>query len=161
MSLIQPEHGRAFTGILRTHQNMAEIEKPIVGKVNGPALGFGSSLVFACDLIVAVDDAEIIDIHLGMGEHMGGPGFGIVTGDGGSSLIPMHMPPAKAKEFLFLAKPYTGRELAEMNVINHAVPRDELDATVDDMVERLLKRTSYALAWTKRTANRRIVTTST
>ena len=145
-----------FMGIIRTHQAMAEIEKPIVGKVNGPALGFGSSLVFACDLIVAVDTSPVIDIHMGMGEHDGGPNFGIVTGDGGSSLIPLFMTPAKAKEFLMLAKPYTGRELADMNVINAAVPADELDAYVDDMVERLLARSAYALAWTKRTANRRV-----
>ncbi|MFQ5425585.1 MAG: enoyl-CoA hydratase/isomerase family protein [Gaiellales bacterium] len=150
---------KTFMGIVRTHQAMAEIEKPIVGKINGPALGFGSSLVFACDLIVAVDNASIIDIHLGMGEHEGGPGFGVVTGDGGSSLIPLHMSPAKAKEYLMLAKAYTGQELADMNVINAAVSRDELDAYVDDIVQRLLKRSSYALAWTKRTVNRRLADT--
>lgn len=146
---------KTFTGILRTHQGMAEIEKPIVAKVNGNALGFGSSLVFASDLIMASEDALVIDIHLGMGEvKEGGPNFGIVTGDGGSPLVPLFMSPAKAKEFLMLAKPYTGRELADWGIINAAVPAGELDGVVDDMVERLLRRSAYALAWTKRTANR-------
>ena len=152
-----PGAWKTFMGIIRLHQGMAELEKPIVGKVNGDALGFGSSLVFACDLIVAVEDAEIIDIHLGMGEiEKGGPGFGIAAGDGGSALIPLVMPPAKAKEFLMLAKPYTGKELADLGYINYAVSRGELDDVVDDMVARLLRRTSYALAWTKRTINRRL-----
>ena len=149
---------KTFTGVLRTHQGMAELEKPIVAKITGDALGFGSSLAFACDLIVAADDVTFVDIHLGMGEiEQGGPGFGIVTGDGGSSLVPLFMSPAKAKEYLMLAKPYTAAELAQMGVINYAVPAGELDAVVDDIVERLLRRSAYALAWTKRTINRRIV----
>ncbi len=148
-----PHSYKTFMGVIRVHQAMAELEKPIVGKVNGNAMGFGSSLVYACDLIVANENAQIIDIHLGMGEHSG-PNYGIVTGDGGSALVPLHFSPAIAKEVLFLAKPFTGRDLAEMNVINYAVPQSELDAKVDEMVEALLRRSSYALAWTKRTANR-------
>lgn len=56
-----------------------------------------------------------------------------------------------------LGKPYTGADLADMDLINYAVSEGELDDVVDEMVERLLKRSSYALAWTKRTANRRVV----
>jgi len=75
-----------MTGVIRTHQAMAEIEKPIVAKVNGDAIGFGQSLVFGSDLIVAVEDALIADHHLGMGEigdEIGGHLFGTVPGDGG------------------------------------------------------------------------------
>lgn len=149
---------KTFTGVLRTHQGMAEIEKPILAKVNGNTLGFGTSLVFACDLIVADEQAMFCDIHLGMGEVAeGGPGFGIVPGDGGASVVPLHMPMAKAKEFLMLAKPYTGAEMAAAGYINYAVPAAELDALADDMVQRLLRRSAFALAWTKRSINRRVV----
>lgn len=147
-----------FMGHIRAHQTIAEMEKPVVARVNGDAIGFGQSLVFASDLIVAVEDAEFIDHHLGMGEIEGvGAEYGFVTGDGGSSLIPLYMTPPKAKEYLMLAKPYTAKELEDMNLINYAVPKDELDEVVDDIVDRLLKRSSYALAWTKRTANRHVV----
>lgn len=154
-----PKAWKTFTGVLRTHQGMAELEKPIVAKVPGDAAGFGSSLAFACDLIYAAEDARFVDIHLGMGESDSGPAFGIVTGDGGSALVPLFMSPAKAKEYLMLAREYTAAELAAMDVINAAVPAAELDATVADVVERLLRRSAYALAWTKRTINRRIVDT--
>lgn len=147
-----------FTGVVRTHEAMAQIEKPIVAKVNGNAIGFGSSLVFACDLIVAAEDAFLIDMHLGMGEiEEGGPAFGIMPGDGGAALLPLFMSPALAKEYLMLAKRFTAAELAADRVINYAVPAAELDAKVDDIVARLLKRPSYALAWTKRVANRRVL----
>ena len=154
-----PKAWKTFTGVLRTHQAMAEIEKPIVAKVNGDAFGFGSSLVFACDLIYAAESARFVDIHLGMGEADAGPRFGIVTGDGGSAVVPLFMSPAKAKEYLMLAKPYTAAELSAQGVINDAVPAEHLDAAVEDVVSRLLRRSAYALAWTKRTINRRIVDT--
>ncbi len=148
---------KTFTGILRCHQQMCEIEKPIVARVPGPALGFGSSLVLACDLIVAVADALIVDIHLGMGEtEEGGPAFGIVPGDGGGALASLFFSPTLAKEFLMLGKRFTARELAERGIVNYAVSEEELDAKVEEIVHALLRRSSYALAWTKRIANRRV-----
>lgn len=146
-----------FAGHIRAHQTIAEMEKPVIAKVNGDAIGFGQSLMFASDLIVAVEDARIIDHHLGMGEIEGvGAPYGFVTGDGGSSLLPLYMSPPKAKEYLMLAKEYTAADLADMNLINYAVPADELDEKVDELVDKLLKRSAFALAWTKRTANRRV-----
>ena len=58
---------------------MAEIEKPIVARVNGDAIGFGQSLMFASDIIVAREDVRIADMHMGMGEvEPFGPPYGIV-----------------------------------------------------------------------------------
>jgi enoyl-CoA hydratase len=144
-------------GVIRTHQTMAEIEKPIIAKVNGPAIGFGSSLVLACDLIVADQDTRVVDMHLGIGEvEEGGPDFGIVTGDGGGALAPLFMTPTLAKEFLMLARPFTGAELAERGIVNYALPAEEVDAKVAELTERLLARPAYALAWTKRVASRHV-----
>jgi enoyl-CoA hydratase len=138
-----------FNGIRRIHQEMAESDKIFIAKVNGDAISMGSSLVFAADIIVAREDAVIAD------QHMGDNGS-VVPGDGGCALVPLFMTPVKAKEYLLLAKPYTGAELARMGVINYAVPSNKLDATVDDIVARLLKRPRYALSWAKRVANKRV-----
>ncbi|MBI3969130.1 MAG: enoyl-CoA hydratase/isomerase family protein [Chloroflexi bacterium] len=127
---------------------------PDSAQVNGDAAGFGSSLVFACDLIVAREDATIVDTHLGMGEPPVGSPFGIVPGDGGG-LLALHMTPAKAKEYLMLAKPYTAAELAHAGIINHAVPAPDLAGVADDLVARL--RPAMAPAWTKRFTNRHVV----
>ena len=56
-----------------------------------------------------------------------------------------------------MGKPYTAADLARMGIINYAVPAAQLDTTVDALVERLLKRSAYGLAWAKRVANRRVV----
>jgi enoyl-CoA hydratase len=80
----------------------------------------------------------------------------VVPGDGGCALVPLFMTPARAKEYLLLAREYTASELARLGIINYAVPANKLDATVDDIVARLLKRPAYALAWAKRIANKRV-----
>jgi enoyl-CoA hydratase/carnithine racemase len=147
-----------FAGLRRFHEETASSEKILVAKVNGDAIGFGQSLVFAADIIVAQEDALIADFHLGMGEIGDyGPPFGVVPGDGGCALIPLFMPPALAKEYLLLGRQFRAAELARLGIINYAVPASRLDATVDGLVERLLKRPAYGLAWAKRIANRRVV----
>jgi enoyl-CoA hydratase/carnithine racemase len=150
-------------GVLRTFNAMTEIEKPIIAKVNGDAIGFGQSIVFGCDLIVAREDAFISDVHLGMGEVVRsesgsavGLPFAVSPGDGAGALIPLFMTPVLAKEYMFLSKTYTAAELADMHIINRAVPAAELDGVVDDYAARLLHRSAFALAWTKRILNRRV-----
>jgi enoyl-CoA hydratase len=153
---------RTFTGLVRCHEAMAQLEKPIVARVNGTVMGFAPAFMFGCDLIIAREDALVGDTHLALaelereGERYGAP-FGIVPGDGGMALAPLFFSPPVVKEFLMLRRTFTGRELADMHLINRSVPVGELDATVDDVVRRLLLRPAYALAWTKRVVNRRVV----
>ena len=56
-----------------------------------------------------------------------------------------------------LAQPYKASELARQGIINYAVPANELNAKVDEMVERFLARGAYALAMAKRVANRKVI----
>jgi len=146
-------------GMQRTYQMLLEIKKPVIAKVNGNAIGFGSSLVFACDLIVAAEDAVFCDHHLGMGKTIqGGRGdFGSVPGDGGTTFVPLHMPPCIAKEYLWLSKELTGADLARAGVINAAVSSAELDSRVDELCRSLLERTPHSLALAKRALNKHYI----
>jgi enoyl-CoA hydratase/carnithine racemase len=152
------------TGIIRTHQAMAEMEKPIIARVNGDAFGFGSSLMLNCDLIVAREDAHVSDMHMALGTLLPtggrepvGPHFNMYPGDGGLSLVPLYMTPARAKEYLFLGTSYTAREMADFGWINYAAPFEDLDRKVDDLEQRLLARAPDVIAYTKRVANRELV----
>ena len=142
---------------------MCTIDKPVVAKVNGHAVGFGANLVLACDFIIAREDAIIADHHMSAGElvingeRKGSADHCMVTGDGGSVFAPLKMPMNMAKEYLMLARPFTAKELATMGVVNYAVPAEELDAKTDDIVQRLLKRNPYALALTKRVLNKQML----
>jgi enoyl-CoA hydratase len=155
---------KVMQGVIRMHGVMAEIEKPIVARVNGDAIGLGQSIMFSCDLIAAREDAVISEGHLAQGtvssratSETFGPPFGIVPGDGAGATLPLFMSPVKAKEFLMLSGEWTAARLAEMGCINYSIPLSMLDQVVDDLVTRLLSKSAYALAWTKRVANRHLV----
>ena len=149
---------KASTGIVRMHEAMAALDRPIIAKVNGDVVGLGVSIMYAADIIIARDDARVVDNHLGMGEvePYRSP-YGVLPGDGAAALLPLFMSPARAKEFLMLAREDRASDLARIGVINYAVPASELDAVVESFVERLLKRPAYALAWCKRVANMHVV----
>lgn len=149
-----------MSGVTQAVEAMCTIEKPVIAKVNGHAVGFGANLVLACDFIIAREDAIIADHHMSAGELMidgkmvGSADHCMVTGDGGTVFAPLKMPLAMAKEYLMLARPFTAKELATMGVVNYAVPAEELDAKTDEIAQRLLKRNAYALAMTKRVLNK-------
>jgi len=147
-------------GATRITETLALIEKPVIAKLNGHASSNGQSILFGSDLIVAWEDAIVAENHLGLGEVTDENGvphgypFAMVPGDGAGALVPLFMPPTKAKEYLFLSPSYTARELAEMNIVNKAVPLADLDAATDDYVQRLLRRPARTLARTKRGVNK-------
>jgi hypothetical protein len=126
----------------------------VCGEIHGVA---GPDLESACRAIGScpTGDARIADMHMAMGDVAPyGPPFAIVPGDGGASLIPLYMAPPLAKKYLMLGKEYSARKLADLHLINYAVPADKLDAEVDRLVAKLLEKPPLALAWTKRTVNR-------
>jgi enoyl-CoA hydratase/carnithine racemase len=156
-----------MSGVSRAVEAMCTIDKPVIAKVNGHAVGFGANLVLACDFIVAREDAIIADHHMSCGELVidgevrGSAEHCVATGDGGAVFAPLKMPLAIAKEYLMLARPFTAKELAAMGVVNYAVPASELDAKTADIAARLLKRNAYALAFTKRVLNKQAMASFT
>jgi enoyl-CoA hydratase len=147
-------------GCTRALEALCTMEKPVIAKLNGHAVGFGASLALGCDFIVAREDAIIADHHMAAGELVidgetrGSADHCMVTGDGGSVFAPLKMPFNVAKEYLLLGKPFTAKELEAMGVVNYAVPAAELDAKTTEIATRLLKRNAYALALNKRVLNK-------
>jgi enoyl-CoA hydratase len=144
-------------------QLLALIEKPVVARVNGDAIGLGQALLWGCDIVVAREDAVIADVHTGQqevvdsaGEVRGFP-WAVTPGDGALSFAPLYLPPTKLKEYLFLSRAWTARQLAELGVVNHAVPAGELDSVVDEVVAGLLARPGAVLAHIKKVVNKRLV----
>src|SRR5262245_62235483 len=134
-----------LSGVTRAVEAMCTIDKPVIAKVNGHAVGFGANLVLACDFIVAREDAVIADHHMSCGELIidgevrGSADRCMVTGDDGAVFAPLKMPHTMAKEYLMLARPFTAKELAAMGVVNYAVLDSELDAKTDEIARRVLR----------------------
>ena len=75
---------------------------------------------------------------------MGFP-MAITPGDGAMAFFPLFLPPTKLKEYMFLSRAWTAKELAEMNIVNYAVPAAELDAVFNDIMARLSARPASVL----------------
>lgn len=118
--------------------------KPIVARVNGDAIGLGASLALLADIIIAVDTARIADPHVRIG---------LVAGDGGALIWPLLIGYARAKEFLLTGNSVAAPDAARMGLINYAVPKDELDATVERFVRQLAEGAPMAIQLTKAVVN--------
>ena len=121
-----------------------ECNKPIIAKVNGPAVGLGASIALACDMVFAADDAKIGDTHVKVG---------LVAGDGGTALWPWLVGFHRAKEYLMGCDLITGTEAARIGLVNYAYPKDQLDAKVQAFAEKLANMPPLAVQWTKAATN--------
>ena len=123
---------------------LLDCPKPVVARVNGDAIGLGATLALLCDVIVAVETARIADPHVRVG---------LVAGDGGALIWPLLVGYARAKEHLLTGQPVAAPEAARIGLINHAVPADRLDATVQRLVRQLADGAPLAVRFTKLTVN--------
>lgn len=128
----------------RIQSSMLELEKPLIAKVNGPAVGLGCSLALFCDLIYATPESRFADPHVSVG---------LVAGDGGALIWPQLIGYARAKKYLLTGDAISGQEAADIGLITEAVPDGRIDATVQEMAERLLKGARYSIRWTKTSIN--------
>ncbi len=128
----------------RIVNSLLEMEKPIVCRLNGAAAGLGASMALLCDIIIADEQAKIGDPHVKVG---------LVAGDGGAVIWPQLIGFARAKEMLLTGDMLGASKAAEMGLINYAVPTDELDAKVDEVVGKIISNPRWAVRWTKTAVN--------
>ena len=118
------------------------IPKPTIAEVQGKVIAGGLMLVWVCDLIVASDDATFSDPVVAFGvngvEYFGHPWeFGV----------------RKAKEMLFTGGIMSAVEARSLGMVNHVVPRDELQAFTQQLAERIAERPSMGLRLAKQSVN--------
>lgn len=123
---------------------LLDIEKPVIARVNGHAVGLGATIALLCDVIFAAESAKIGDPHVKVG---------LVAGDGGAIIWPQLIGFARAKEYLMTGSLIPAAKAAEIGLINHAVPDAELDARVDAFADQLIAGATRAIRWTKTTVN--------
>ena len=124
--------------------SLLDCDKPVICKVNGDAIGLGTTLALLCDVVIASDTARFGDPHNNVA---------LMAGDGGSVIWPQLIGYARAKHFLFTGELLGAKDAQAMGLIHQAVPAAELDAKVDAYVERLLKMPIQSVRWTKQTVN--------
>jgi enoyl-CoA hydratase len=129
----------AYLGLCRRWR---DLPKPTIAMVHGACIAGGLMLAWICDLIVASDDAFFADPVV----KMGIPGVEFFA-------HPFVLGPRKAKEFLFLGGRMSAQDAHAAGMINRVVPRDDLEAEVTTMAERIATMPRFGLALTKMAIN--------
>ena len=110
---------------------LRRIGKPTVARINGICVGGGNELQMACDLAVMVDHAFIR--HVGL-QH------GSVPAAGATQWLPLIVGDRRAREIILLCDEIPAAQALEWGLVNRAVPPEELDPAVDELVEKLAAR---------------------
>jgi enoyl-CoA hydratase len=134
----------AITEVRDLVHSMIDCPKPIIAKVNGPAIGLGATVALYCDMIFAAEEAKIADPHISLG---------LVPGDGGAIIWPLLIGLPRAKQYLLTGDSLTGAEAAQIGLINRAVPRAELDKVVRDFARHVAEGPPRIMQLTKISLN--------
>jgi enoyl-CoA hydratase/carnithine racemase len=138
------EYWKWFGAFKDMHDRLREIGKPTLARVNGIAVGGGNELQMACDLAVMVDDAFIR--HVGL-EH------GSVPAGGATQWLPIMVGERRAREIILMCEEIPAAKAAEWGLVNWAVPAGELDAKVDEVVEKLAAKLPETTRYAKQQLN--------
>jgi 2-(1,2-epoxy-1,2-dihydrophenyl)acetyl-CoA isomerase len=115
-------------GAIRLISTILDCEKPVIAVVQGTAAGIGCHIAFACDLVIASEDAKFIEVFARRG----------LTADGlGTWLLPRLIGLQRARELILLAEDVSATRAADIGLITRVVPAADLAATVDDLATRL------------------------
>lgn len=139
-----PEFYHAIREAKRVVYSLLDCDKPVIAKVNGDAIGLGTTVALFCDVVFAKEDARFADPH---------NNIALIAGDGGQVIWPQLIGYARAKHYLFTGEKLTGKTAAEIGLIHAALPGEELDAAVEAYVDRLSQMPAQSLRWTKATVN--------
>jgi 2-(1,2-epoxy-1,2-dihydrophenyl)acetyl-CoA isomerase len=120
------------------------IEKPVVAAVNGPAVGIGASLAFACDLILAAESAYFLLAFVNIG----------LMPDGGSTfLVPAAVGKARAFQMALLGERVPAQQALDWGLVNFVHPDDRLMDEANALAARLAAGPTRSYASSKKALN--------
>jgi crotonobetainyl-CoA hydratase len=119
------------------------ISKPTIAAVNGFALGGGTEIALASDLVVAADTASF-----GLPEVK----RGIMAGAGGLFRLPRQIPPKVALEMILTGDPLSADQALHWGLVNKVVPSSQLLPAAMELAERICDNAPLAVQASKRVA---------
>ena len=110
--------------------------KPVIAAVNGLAFGAGCEIVEAAPLALAADHATFAKPEIKLGFP---PPFG------GSQRLPRHVGRKRALEMILTGEPVSAARAAEIGLVNHVVPADNLLAEATGLAEHVIGHSAAAV----------------
>ncbi len=146
---------RSFLDSLHKRYNpiiraIREMPKPVICRLNGVAAGAGCSLALACDVIVASEEATMIEVFINIG---------LVPDSGSSYFLPRLVGMAKAFELCSMGNKVKAREAMDMGLITKVVPPDQLDSAVGEYSNYYAQAPTKAIGLIKKMLNKSATST--
>lgn len=144
-----PELNPGFRKILEEHYNpiiqkIRNIEKPIIGAVNGVAAGAGANIALACDIVVATDHASFIQAFCKIG---------LIPDSAGTFFLPRLIGFQKATALMMLGDKVSAEEALNMGMIYKIYPTSFFEEEVMTLASILAQMPTKAIGLTKRLLN--------
>jgi enoyl-CoA hydratase len=137
MNTLSPVQGRDFS--LRGQKLMRRIEKmpkPVIGMINGFALGGGLELAMGCHLRIAADSAKIGQPEINLG---------LIPGFGGTQRLLRLAGRAATLELCLIGTPIDATRAKELGIVNRVVPAAELETEAYKLAEQFAASAPLAL----------------
>lgn len=128
-----------FGGLTR---GLHRIDKPVIGAINGWALGGGLELALACDIRIASERAMFGTPLVGLGFH---------HGDGGISRLVNACGVAVALDLELSGEPITAQRALACNLVTRVVAHDDLLPAAHALAQRVISHDQQALRSAKTT----------
>lgn len=133
------------TGSQAVVSALLDCDKPVICALNGVAAGVGASMVLACDLVIAVESARLIELFVRRG----------LAPDGGAAyLLTRKVPFNIAKQLIFFGDELSAADAHRIGLVNHVAPdHHALTSVTSKWAERLAHGPTRALAAAKAMLN--------
>jgi 2-(1,2-epoxy-1,2-dihydrophenyl)acetyl-CoA isomerase len=118
--------------------------KPVIAAVNGPAVGIGASLAFACDLILAADNA-----YFGLAFV----NIGLMPDGGSTAFVPAAVGKARAFEMALLGERVQAQQALDWGLINRVSKPESLPKEAADLAQQMANGPTRSYAGSKRALN--------
>ena len=136
-NLLDTIHWNAHRLMTRT----LDIEVPMIGVVNGPAMRH-SELPLMCDIVIAADDASFEDTaHFKLASQTPGDGIGIVY----TMLLGLN----RARYFMLTGQIIGAGEAKELGLVSEVMPREKLLPRAWELAEQMAQKNDLLLRYTR------------
>lgn len=131
----QYDYSKVGLPFVKLMKQARDLTLPLIARVNGHAMAGGLGMVGMCDMAIAADHARF-----GMPEVKVGI-FPMQI----MAILQKIIPPRKCYEMALTGEPIDAAEALTLGLVNHVVPKAELDAKVDWLLDRLLDKSPTAI----------------
>lgn len=120
-----------------------DLFKPVIGAVNGWAMGGGCEMALSCDILIASENAQF-----GLPE----PRVGLAALAGGVHRLPRQLPLKMAMGMMLTGKPISAAEAHRLGLVNEVVPLDQLIPTAERWAAEILECAPMSVRGSKEAA---------